>query len=235
MLQDRDLAIEALKELEMVEAEKARLADEVMGLRTARSDVEGLKEKVESLSKALEDAKDAEQLAAEQLATKHVLKAVETVENLCKEVATKRESNTALGAHVNLFTKRLEDAGAVGIVVAKLYSEALGQFGGVNSSLPADPSPYNIFSWMKFNFAKLPDFVGGVVDFGALSAATNFSKMLIQSGCSHDGSFMENKDIGSPAELAETSRGVARSVRNFMKSFWVKFGRAAARSMVEAR
>jgi len=88
---------------------------------------------------------------------------------------------------------------------------------------------------MKFNFAKLPDFVGGVVDFGALSAATNFSKMLIQSGCSHTGSFKENKDIGSPAELGKTLHGVARSVQNFIKSFWVKFGRADSRSMAEAR
>ena len=214
----------------MVEAERVRLVNEVVGLRTAGSDVEDLKEKVESLSKALEGAKAAEQLAAER-----ALKAVETTENLHKEVAIERESSMTLGAQVNLLTKRLEDAGAVGLVVAKLYSKALGQFGGVTSSLPTDPSPYNIFSWMKSNFAKLPDFLGGAVDFGALSAATNFSKMLIQSGCSHDLSFMENKDIGSPAELAETSRGVARSVRNFMKSFWVKFGRAAARSMVEAR
>jgi hypothetical protein len=31
---------------------------------------------------------------------------------------------------------------------------------------------------MKANFLKLPDFVGGAVDFGALASATNFYKML---------------------------------------------------------
>jgi hypothetical protein len=37
--------------------------------------------------------------------------------------------------------------------------------------LPSDPSAHGIFSWMKSNFAKLPGFVGGAVDFGALSSA----------------------------------------------------------------
>jgi hypothetical protein len=60
-----------------------------------------------------------------------------------------------------------------------LYTQALGQFGGITSPLPSDPSAYSILAWLKSNFAKLPDFVGGAVDFGALSAATNFSKMLI--------------------------------------------------------
>jgi hypothetical protein len=46
------------------------------------------------------------------------------------------------------------------------------------SSLPSDPSAFNILSWMKANFEKLPDFVGGAVDFGALASATNLSKML---------------------------------------------------------
>jgi hypothetical protein len=86
---------------------------------------------------------------------------------------------------------------------------------------------------MKSNFAKLPDFIGGAVDFGALSAATNFSKMLAQSGCKHTEG-LEKKDIESPARLG-TSQALARSVRNFMKSFWVKFGCVDARSMVEAR
>jgi hypothetical protein len=49
---------------------------------------------------------------------------------------------------------------------------------GSTSLLPSDPSAFNIFSWMKPNFLKLPDFVGGAVDFGVLASATNFSKML---------------------------------------------------------
>ena len=68
------MAIEALKkELEMVEAEKARLAGEIAGLRVAHGDFENLQGKVESLGKDLEGAKAAEQLAAER-----ALKALET-------------------------------------------------------------------------------------------------------------------------------------------------------------
>ena len=77
-----------------------------------------------------------------------------------------------------MLTKCLEDAKAIGLVAANLYIGALGQFGGVASSLPSDPSAYIIFSWMKSNFAKLLDFVGESVDFGALSTTTNFAKML---------------------------------------------------------
>ena len=79
---------------------------------------------------------------------------------------------------MDMLTKRLEDAKAVGLAVAELYVGALDQFGGSMSSLPSDPSAFNIFSWMKANFRKLPDFIGGAIDFGALASATNFSKML---------------------------------------------------------
>jgi hypothetical protein len=71
---------------------------------------------------------------------------------------------------------------------------------------------------MKSNFAKLLDFMGGAIDFGALSTAMNFSKMLTQSGYTHTKGLKEKKDIKDPAELGETSRGLSRSVQNFMKS-----------------
>ena len=100
--------------------------------------------------------------------------------------------------------------------------------------MPEEPSTLNILAWLKSNFANLPDFVGGAVDFGALASASNFSMMLNQDGCSHvEG--LEEKDLEGPAELGVTSRGIRRFVRNFMKSFWVKFGRAEAHSMAEAR
>ena len=88
---------------------------------------------------------------------------------------------------------------------------------------------------MKSNVAKLPYFVGGAIDFGALSTAMNISKMIAQSRCTHTEGLKEVTDIEGPATLGETSWGLARSVRNFMKSFWVKFGRADARSVAEAR
>jgi len=86
---------------------------------------------------------------------------------------------------------------------------------------------------MKANFVKLPDFVGGAVDFGALASATNLSKMLLRDGCRHIQGVQE-RDLGGLGELGVTSRGVRRSVRHFMKSFWVKFGRAEARLMAKA-
>jgi hypothetical protein len=48
------------KELKIVEAEKKWLTEEVAGLRVSRINFEDLKEKVESLSKALEVTKVAE-------------------------------------------------------------------------------------------------------------------------------------------------------------------------------
>ena len=78
---------------------------------------------------------------------------------------------------------------------------------------------------MKDNFRKLPDFVGGAIDFGALASATNLSKMLAQDSCPHAKDVKET-DLEGPADLGVTSRDIRRSVRHFMKSFWVKFGRA---------
>jgi hypothetical protein len=82
-----------------------------------------------------------------------------------------------------MLTKRLEDAKAIGLVAVELYVGALEQFGGSTSSLPSKPLALNIISWMKANFLKLRDFVGGAVDFGALASATNLSKMLTQDSC----------------------------------------------------
>jgi len=118
----RDLAIEALKkELEMVEAEKAQLAGEIAGLSVARGDFENLQGKVESLGKDLEGAKVVEQLTVEC-----ALKALETADNLRKEADAKRESGASLKAQVDILTKRLEDAKAVGLAAAELY---VGSFG----------------------------------------------------------------------------------------------------------
>ena len=110
----------------------------------------------------------------------------------------------------------------------------LEQFGGSTSALPTEPSAFNIFSWMKANFVKLRDFISGGVDFRAVASATNFSNILALDGCLHING-MQERDLEGPGELGALSRGVRRSVHNFMKSFWVKFGRVEARSMVEFR
>jgi hypothetical protein len=69
------------------------------------------------------------------------------------------------------------------LAAAKLYVDALEQFGGSTSSLLEEPSAFNIFSWLKAHFEKLHSFVGGAADFGALAGATNFAKILARGGC----------------------------------------------------
>ena len=122
-----------------------------------------------------------------------------------------------------MLPKRLEDAKSIGLAVAELYVGALEQLGGSTLSLPSEPSAFNIFSWMKANFLKLPDFVGGAINFGALASATNLSKMLAQEGCPHAKDVKE-RDLESLANLGATLRDIKRSVRHFIKSFQVKFG-----------
>lgn len=137
-----------------------------------------------------------------------------------------------LRAQVDLLIQYLEDAKELGMVTAELYAGTLEQFGGSTSTLPFVPSAFTIFSWLKANFVKLPDFIGGAIDFGAQASTTNFSKMLAQDGCSHVNAVQE-RDLEGLGELGAVSRSMRRSVRNFMKSFWVNIGRAEARLMVE--
>ena len=47
---------------------------------------------------------------------------------------------------MELLTKRLEEVKAIGLSAAELYVNALGEFGRVVSSLPAEPSAYGIFA-----------------------------------------------------------------------------------------
>ena len=77
-----------------------------------------------------------------------------------------------------MLSKRLEDAKSIRLAAAKLHVGALEQFGGSTPPLPSEPSTFNIFSWLKANFMKLSDFVGGAMDFGALASTTNLTKML---------------------------------------------------------
>jgi uncharacterized protein YlxW (UPF0749 family) len=118
---DRNLAIGALKkEMDTLEAEKTRLAGEVGGLRTTHAELEELQKKIDLLNKEVDGAK-----AAEQLATERALKAIETADNLCREVDAERKSSAALKAQVDILTKRLEDAKATGLAIAELYVGAL--------------------------------------------------------------------------------------------------------------
>lgn len=134
-----------------------------------------------------------------------------------------------------MLTKWLDEAKTLGLSAGELYINALGEFGGVATPLPSEPSPYNLFAWMKSNFTRLSGFVRGAIDFGALSLATNLSKTLIKSGCNHVDDLRERKEFECLVELGEPTRGLNKMMRNFMRSFWLKFDRASARSLVKAR
>ena len=93
------------------------------------------------LNKEVDSAK-----ATKHLAVERALKAIETADNLRKQVDIERESSTTLKAQVDLLTKRLEDANVVGVATAELYVGALEGFVGSTSSLPSEPSALNLFS-----------------------------------------------------------------------------------------
>jgi hypothetical protein len=61
-----------------------------------------------------------------------------------------------------------------------MYVAALGQFGGSTFDKLEEPTAFNLLSWLKAHVEKLPAFVGGLVNFGALAGATNYAKMLAQ-------------------------------------------------------
>jgi len=177
----RDEAFEVLqKELDRVEEEKKQLAIEVVGLRVAHQTVEDLKIQVGALEKDVASSKVAEEMALAQLQ-----KAINMNEGLQKEVDAEKSLCQAQSAQIDLLNKRLEEAWIAGVSATELYRMALASFGGATSPLPADASAYAILAWFEENVVKLSEFVGGAMDFGALSCATNLCKTLGKLGCMH--------------------------------------------------
>lgn len=172
--------------------------------------------------------------SAEELLVNRLEKLSTENKGLREDLEAERSSVQALTSQSALLTKRLDDARAAGVFAVEAYQSALARFGGVTSSLPPDASAYGLFSWLKENFLQLPDFVGGAVDFGALSCVTNVSKLLGKIGCSHFTSLGGKKNFESPA-LGDSSPEAVKSVKNFMRYFWFKFGRDDARALAEAR
>ena len=86
----------------------------------------------------------------------------------------------------------------------------------------------------EVEFCKAVGVRWGVVDFGALSCATNICKTLGKVGCKHIVSLKEQEGFEGPSKLGGSSREVTKSIKNFMKHFWFKFGSVDARSLAEA-
>jgi hypothetical protein len=109
-----------------------------------------------------------------------------------------------------------------------MYVAALGQFGGSTFDILEEPTVFNLISWLKAHVEKLLAFVGGAADFGALAGATNYAKMLARGGCTHT-EIIKKEKLSDSSSLGATSPTLRRSIRNFMSSFWVDFGRVEDR------
>lgn len=155
----------------------------------------------------------------EELALSWLDKAIASNEGLRKEIEAERSLSQALEVQVEVLQKWLEDARAAGVAAAELYQSALASFGGTTSPLPIDASALGVFGWFKENLAKLPDFIRGAMDFGALSCATNLCKTLGRMGCSHFASLKGRKDLDGPSELGETSAEISKPVLEFHEIF----------------
>lgn len=226
----RDEAINSLKkEVEILTSKNKRLVLEAANLCLARKEVDEAKSRVVTLEKYITGSK-----AAEQLALERALKANNMAEGLRKEIDAEKASSASLVTQIELLNKRFDDPKAAGLEAAKVYIDTLGQFGGVTPPVPDDSSAFDLFAWMKRNFAKLPDFVGEVGDFAALSSTTNLSKTLQKAGCDHIKGLEKEKAFASPAELGDRSAGLPKAVKNFIRGFWVKFGHQDAKNLAEA-
>jgi hypothetical protein len=78
----------------------------------------------------------------------------------------------------------------------------------------------------------LPKFVGGDIDFGALAAVNSFVRLLYRGGCSH-AEAVAKKEFALAEDVGEATSGLRKSVRNFISSFWIRFGRVEAKKMAE--
>jgi hypothetical protein len=142
---NHDEAIKALKE----ENETLEAAN--------REEVALFKREKEVLEKDVADA-----VAAKDLAMQKAKKADEISNHLHEELEVERKLAASLW-------DQLKEAEVQATVVVGLYRDALGQFGGSTSSLPGCRDVGVSLAWLKSRISKLPDFVGGAIDFGALA------------------------------------------------------------------
>jgi hypothetical protein len=165
------------KEIEVLEAKKSRLLVEVGGLSATRANAKNLRKEVESLRKEVEDARGVKAVSAERAS-----KAARTAESLRKAIDAEKELGLMLQQQVGLLTRCLEATKELGLTMVKMYVDTLGQFGSSTFDLPEEPTAFSLFTWRKAHLEKLPTFIGGAADFGALAGTTNFAKMVHRGG-----------------------------------------------------
>jgi len=224
----RDEAIGALKkENETLEAEKARLSEEVRGFSSVRQEIESLKKErddykagSEVLKKEKEDAEAsaavlrtsaAEAERARDLALQRAEKAEDIADRLRKELDAERTSAAELQT-------RVQKADAEAAAIVGLYAESLAQFGGSTSAPPPSGDVGASLAWLKSHICMLPDFVGGAVNFGALAAVSSFAKLLRRGGCSH-AEEVAKEEFSTAEDIGEGTSSLRKSLRNFISSF----------------
>jgi hypothetical protein len=116
---------------------------------------------------------------SEVLAVERASKANETCDNLRNALDKEKQSSAALQDQVSLLRKRMEALEGLALITAEKYKAAVEKFGGQTFALPEEAIAFNLMTWLKSHVEKVPNFVGGAVDFAALASATNFGKMLM--------------------------------------------------------
>jgi hypothetical protein len=154
-------------------------------------------------------------------------KVEDIADRLRKELDAERASAAAMQT-------RLQKAEAEAAAVTGLYSGSLAQFGGSTSALSAGGDVGVSLAWLKSHISMLPEFVGGAVDFGALATVNSFARLLRRGGCCHV-EVVAKEEFTLAEDVGEATSGLRTSVRNFINSFCIRFGRAEAKKMAEVR
>ena len=240
---NRDEAIKALKkENETLEAEKARLSEDLKMLPWIRREVEVLKKEKEGLElEASGLKKEKEELEVEVVSLQRSASKAWTARYLAVQWAEKadgiaarlQEELEAECTSIAAMQTRIKEAEVEATSVIGLYSNALAQFGS-STSAPLGCGDVGVcLAWVRSHVSKLPDFVGGAVDFGTVAADSTFGRLLRRGGCLHVEA-VQKESFSSVAEVGEATFGLRKSVQNFISSFEARFGRAEARNMAEA-
>ncbi|XP_066320528.1 uncharacterized protein [Miscanthus floridulus] len=162
-------------------------------------------------------------------------------ENECLEGEKGGLANSLAALRLSLAEKeqekealRADVAKAQDAEVLSAEQAIVAEFGGKTSAPPEEDSVYALASWLKRHLAKLPGLINGCTDYEALAGVANYAKLLVHGGCTHTEIIPEGV-LPGPKELAETSLGLQKTLRNFIGYFWAPFGRPAAQKLVEEK
>ena len=136
---DRDTAIKTLKvEIERLEGEKGSLSDSLTALLLSLAEKERERD---GLRVDLAKAREAEVLSAEQ-----TRRANELAKGLRQELASEKESASAVREQLSLTTRRLDSVKGVLAATVGHYRATVAEVGGETSAPPEEDSVYALAS-----------------------------------------------------------------------------------------